>query len=64
MCQSAMSANVSWAHKSSGDKGQTEKPQLCTELDITPEQETGKGLSPLLMGSRKGAVQGLGSSIP
>lgn len=48
-----------------GDKGQADKlKQLYTQLGITPEQDTGKGLSSLLTGSTKEAAQGPGSSIP
>lgn len=66
MCQSAMSASLSWAHKScplgTKDKQRIHK-QLCTELGIIPEQETRKGLIPPHW-EHKGAAQGLGSSIP
>lgn len=42
-----------------GDKGQADKlEQLYTQLGITPQQDTGKGLSSLLTGSKKGAAQG------
>lgn len=49
---------------SSGTKDkQGSLKQLCTELEITPEQETGKCLSSLLMGSTKGLSSNC-SSIP
>lgn len=62
-----MSANLSWGHKacSLGTMGkQSSLKQLCKDLGITPELETGKDLSSLLMGSTNRAAQGLGSSIP
>lgn len=43
---------------------QSSLKQLCTELRVTPEQETGKGLSFLLTGTTEGAAQGLSSIIP
>lgn len=54
--------NVSQHQLAPVDKGQAGKPQ--TELEITLEQETGKCLSSLLMGSTKGLPSNWAAASP